>query len=454
MEAVEDDHRTILFSYDGSGNLLQESFDISQVSLEYNADKTLLNTVYPSGLQTAYEYDNDGRLSALVVNEQRCSFRYKENDTIAAIHYPNGIAEFTKRQVLSGTESIVISNKWQELLGCHQYKYNEQFQLTRYYRQEADCIKQDIQIAYDAGGRVVQCMDLVSAQTATYRYDTKGNMLNANGSYLTIGSMDQLTCVDYDNNGNIRSIGDMDLEYTSTGLIKKAFGEWHYVYDALGRRIEKYNHTNKCLYQWVGNKLISEQYNAVFREYIYNATDIFPLGFIENRKLYWFHRDVRGAVCTVTDPLGDIVWSATYDAFGVASIIVDTIRQPWRLLNQYCDEETGLYYNGARYYSAVLRSYLSFNAQWHKATASHYSYAMNDPWNRVCPLGNCSYPVSMGAVIMDDLGNYGLRSYKIPGTGILFTETTFGASGFSGKINQVVPGTISAWLIDYLLKNV
>lgn len=50
---------------------------------------------------------------------------------------------------------------------------------------------------------------------------------------------------------------------------------------------------------------------------------------------------------------GSLVWYENYDAWGnlIDEVNVDeTIHQPFRLQNQYFDEETGLHYNLFRYY--------------------------------------------------------------------------------------------------------
>ena len=59
-------------------------------------------------------------------------------------------------------------------------------------------------------------------------------------------------------------------------------------------------------------------------------------------------------------------------------------------MGQYEDEETGLNYNLARYYSRCAVSYLAERSATGGAAstwATNYSYSRNDPWNRVGPKG-------------------------------------------------------------------
>jgi RHS repeat-associated protein len=81
---------------------------------------------------------------------------------------------------------------------------------------------------------------------------------------------------------------------------------------------------------------------------------------------YWVHTDNIGAPIKLTDENGAVVWTALYEPFGAiasgtpaeqsvnASAPVLNIRRP----GQYYDAETGLYYNGHRYYDPVSGSYL------------------------------------------------------------------------------------------------
>ena len=78
-----------------------------------------------------------------------------------------------------------------------------------------------------------------------------------------------------------------------------------------------------------------------------------------------------------------MAWQGSYTSFGEVQVSIARIRQPFRLLGQYEDEETGLYYNFARYYSPTLASYLSRDPKWFLPNASNYSYCAGDPWNRV-----------------------------------------------------------------------
>ncbi len=67
-----------------------------------------------------------------------------------------------------------------------------------------------------------------------------------------------------------------------------------------------------------------------------------------------------------TDKNGHVVWAASYDAFGQATVITPTatvdkptISSNLRLPGQYEDSETGLHYNWNRYYDSAIGRYIA-----------------------------------------------------------------------------------------------
>ena len=66
----------------------------------------------------------------------------------------------------------------------------------------------------------------------------------------------------------------------------------------------------------------------------------------------------------MTDSQGKLIWKGRYDAWG--QLIHDsnrhaqrTTHQPFRLQNQYFDQETGLHYNFLRYYEPTLGQFIT-----------------------------------------------------------------------------------------------
>lgn len=167
---------------------------------------------------------------------------------------------------------------------------------------------------------------------------------------------------------------------------------------------------------WDGNRLIAEssaqrrgrQGGAsgpedkdaeMIRHYIYRANTFEPLamvcralqrpacpesaaqamGGIRTAVLRFFHNDINGAPCDVTDGKGVSVWRATYSVCGKAQRDYGTgeFAQSIRLQGQYEDEETGLHYARHRYYDPSIGQFISEDPIRLLGGANLYAYANN-----------------------------------------------------------------------------
>lgn len=403
IEALENTSGTILYKYDDKQRLLTESFQQSTVEYVYE-DENLKKIIYPSGLITVYEYDEDDRLKGLIIGNETCNYLYATNGTLEEIRYPNGLRESQVNKVLGGLHEKQITSKTGELLFSQICQYDILSRLTTINQQSQASKPKNLTFEYDNESRLTAAIENVTARRESFQYDMKGNFIKVNNETVRVGVMDQITSIGgnnvlYDKGGNATAFFDdegnqLQLTYADDSTLRfaKIKNEtWEYWYDGLGRRIGKSNGKETFVFFWSGDKLISEEYRfagkSTLREYIYTDSNM-PVAFNEQGKLYWLQQDIRGAVTGVYDNKGVLVWSAEYNAFGKATIVNATVRQPWRLAGQYHDEETGLHYNMARYYSPALRSFLSLDPQWYKYEATNYSYAANDPYNRIDTNGN------------------------------------------------------------------
>ncbi|OSI07609.1 hypothetical protein BWD07_12150 [Neisseria canis] len=74
-----------------------------------------------------------------------------------------------------------------------------------------------------------------------------------------------------------------------------------------------------------------------------------------DRQILYYHNDQIGIPREMTDAEGNIVWRGEYSGWGKlnnaeGTNLKEDVHQPFRLQNQYADEETGLHYNFFRYY--------------------------------------------------------------------------------------------------------
>jgi RHS repeat-associated protein len=83
-----------------------------------------------------------------------------------------------------------------------------------------------------------------------------------------------------------------------------------------------------------------------------------------------------------------VVWSATYDAFGKASVDVGaTVMNNLRFPGQYYDQEIGLHYNWHRFYDPGTGRYVTEDRIGLLGGLNLFNYARNNPVNFIDSLG-------------------------------------------------------------------
>ena len=121
----------------------------------------------------------------------------------------------------------------------------------------------------------------------------------------------------------------------------------------------------------------------------------------------WYQCDHLGTPMELTDQRGEIAWSATYQAWGLAkekrtdSAIRENIRNPLRFQGQYFDTETGLHYNRYRYYDPQVGRFISKDPIGFAGGLNVYAYAPN-PVGWVDPFGLARIPKSVKQKISDE----------------------------------------------------
>jgi RHS repeat-associated protein len=135
---------------------------------------------------------------------------------------------------------------------------------------------------------------------------------------------------------------------------------------------------------------------------------------------FWYGFDKLGTPLVLTDSAGNVVWRASYDAFGSATVSVSTVTSNLRLPGQYFDAESGLHYNWHRYYDPTTGTYLSRDPA--RDDYNHFRYALNDPFTKYDPDG-------LRAKVSIPLGASGCKLY----TSLDFCECGVKCGGALGK---------------------
>ncbi|EFC87997.1 RHS repeat-associated core domain protein [Neisseria mucosa ATCC 25996] len=190
--------------------------------------------------------------------------------------------------------------------------------------------------------------------------------------------------------------------------IKKPAGNteiWTYAYDPFGRRLSKERQDKlawtstdpkRTHFVWDGTRLLQEYTYKGSYTYIYTDQDSYePLAQVfrnnqdEAQYLAYFHTDQIGIPREMTDIHGNLLWYGEYTAWGRLKKderVYKNAHQPFRLQNQYYDEETGLHYNLMRYYEPEAGRFVNQDPIGLWGGENLYSFAPNaQEW--IDPLG-------------------------------------------------------------------
>lgn len=273
--------------------------------------------------------------------------------------------------------------------------------------------------SYDANNRLIQKGE--GGDATAYAWDEAGNQTQKTEPGNTT------TRYAYDSNNRLTEVKD-----GSNNLIAR------YGYDPLGRRIWKEQYRDgqgnalptrkRTYFLYADEGLIGEAtqdivLNAdnsvsengspqITTQYGPKPNNPYTTGmlFIKARNsngtdtIAYYHHDHLQTPIQATDKQGNVVWAASYNAFGQAAITTPaptadkpTITSNLRLPGQYWDEETGLHYNYFRDYDPGAGRYIESDPIGLAGGVNLYTYVENDPLNQIDPLGLWSGPPAKGA---------------------------------------------------------
>jgi len=111
------------------------------------------------------------------------------------------------------------------------------------------------------------------------------------------------------------------------------------------------------------------------------------------QKVYFYHTDAARTPLAMTDSSGsggNVVWQADYKPFGEEQLITESIENKNRFVGKEKDEETGLYYFGARYMDAGIGRFVSVDPKGiaekdllNPQRLNRYNYSLNNPYRYI-----------------------------------------------------------------------
>ncbi|MCF9047114.1 phospholipase effector Tle1 domain-containing protein [Acinetobacter nectaris] len=286
-------------------------------------------------------------------------------------------------------------------------------------------LKDTRQYLYDENNHVILNANTDNSLREAFFYDSLGNRLISEDfakkqrqvnkykdGYLIAKQLDN---IEYNHIGEAISYptqqGNLHFEYEH-GLLSRV---WHnkqlvanYFYNHLGQRVKKcvYESVKDGLctyYYYHANQLAAElnQSGNITKQYIYTGQRllavmdyIHPTVPANTERLNVFERlihsdevnvlyavnDYMGRPRLLTNDQGQVVWKdKSPDLFGTADIESQNVQLNLRFIGQYFDEETGLYYNGYRYYDPTTGRYISPDPLGLKGGENQYGYVNQQP---------------------------------------------------------------------------
>jgi RHS repeat-associated core domain len=257
---------------------------------------------------------------------------------------------------------------------------------------------------YDSLDRLIDASG--SWGPGSFSYDAIGNRTNinidtSNKNYSYGSSDNRLSSYPHDANGNVLQDDNFTYEYDSENRLIRATNEVDvitYQYDGDGRRISKTVNGDTTYYAYgIGPNVLTE-FNAQGvpkHSYIYAGTkNIARINYDENgakESTSFYHSDHLGSSLAMTDETTTVVWNQTYLPFGETYKGTSSVNNSHQYTGKEFNEETGLYYYGARYYHPGLGRFMSVDPAPGVITDpqswNRYAYVQNSPFKYVDPDG-------------------------------------------------------------------
>ncbi len=372
---------TVEYDYDETGNRIsRKSGHGNEISYSYDALDRLesVQANSKSVLQIGYDEAGDP-VHEIVTGKMR---RIRSFDV-------NG--RLLEQTLLSGPSKATL-----DPIAARIYKYDRVGRLTK----RSDARNGINRYEYDLQDRITRWIR-PNDQATDFHPDSAGDLLQP-VSYLRAGWKHRVMQYEdgrylFDRAGHlverqrdgqcVRFRWDLENRLVSA-VAEDSKCETRMAYDPLGRRVSKIAQDSKSHFYWDGDAILSDVDGGHIREFIFWPGSFEPIAWVnEMGELYSFDTDQIDLPHEVVNESGQVVWSATFGAFGETLETSQAVeRNPIRFQGQYYDGETGLCYNRHRNYDSHTAAFVSQDPIGLVGGINIYEYVPN-AWKYIDPLG-------------------------------------------------------------------
>jgi RHS repeat-associated protein len=294
------------------------------------------------------------------------------------------------------------------------YAYDELCRLTTWTEKTGSQVTAEEKYYYDGNGNITEVEKI--GETETHAYDAANQCTDEGFTH--------------DECGNLTSDGEWTYAYergsrlasatNDTQNIKLVFG-----YDPRGRRYSKTAYERDGQGQYTvqkyavfyhydaGGNVLAETDAAggLIRSYAYDLSG-HPVAMTQDlgagQQTFFLHANARGDITCITDESMNWAKRFTYDPWGkvisetASSPAYEALACPYAYAGYFRDQETGLYYMPARYYSPFQRRFLTRDphpgSKSRPITLNPYQYCGNNPINSVDPTGQYDFSAAFSGL--------------------------------------------------------
>ena len=449
--AMSDGSDESRFAYDQLGRLTESENGHGEL-VEYGYDLADEQTavVYPNGKAVTRGYDKAGRLESLTDwLGGNTSFGYDADSNLTGIAFPTASGNVDEYAYDRASRmSTATFKKGSEALASLSYVRDALGQVEEEARSGLPG-SEEVSYGYDQNNR------LVEAGPASFEYDAADNLTKGNGSTNTYDAASQLetgtgitysydklgerikstptsgpaTTYGYDQTGNLTSVSR-----PKEGEIP-AIAETM-TYDAAGLLASKTNGLATQHLSWDQSAKLPLLLSDGENSYLYGPDGLPAEQISASEEPTYLHHDQLGSTRMLTGATGKASATFSYAPYGELEGKTGTATTPLGFAGQYTNTETGLQYLRARFYDPATGQFLSRDP-FEDLTHQPYSYALENPTNRVDPSGLAGELVAGGCVVgevADPLGGC------VPGA----------AAGGAAEVVKLGGAAVLSWLASEL----